>query len=89
VRVSTPAAAYDPEQVAADARAADPGLPQEAALRLARDAWRHLQEAGAVDPAEIARRLMVDHHRDGATAANVVAVAAVQFCAVHGVDPQA
>jgi hypothetical protein len=32
---------------------------------------------------------MVDHPSDGATAANVVAVAAVQFCAAYQVDPQA
>lgn len=77
------------EQVASSAREADPGLPQETALRLAREAWRHLREAGAADPNEIARRLLAGDRAAGATAANVVAVAAVQFCAVHDVDPQA
>jgi hypothetical protein len=80
---------YDADRVASSARQADPGLPQETAVRLARDAWRHLREAGVTDPAEIARRLLADHRADGATAANVVAVAAVQFCAVHDVDPTA
>ena len=47
------------------------------------------REAGPSDPAEISRRLLADHPQDGATAANVVAVAAVQFCAAYEVDPQA
>jgi hypothetical protein len=79
---------YDPDRVASSAREADPGLPPETAVLLARDAWGHLQAAGATDPTEIARRLFADHKAAGATAANVVAVAAVQFCAVHDVDPQ-
>lgn len=81
-------ASYDAARVAASAREADPGLPLDTATRLAQDAWRHLREAGGTDPGEIARRLLADHPSEGATAANVVAVAAVQFCAVHDVDPQ-
>lgn len=84
-----PRGTYDPDRVAASAREADPGLPPDVAAQLARAAWPHLREAGAADPTEIARRLLADHRQDGATAANVVAVAAVQYCAVHDVDPQA
>ena len=84
-----PQGSYDADWVASSARQADPGLPLETASLLARDAWRHLREAGASDPAEIARRLMAEHRSAGATAANVVAVAAVQFCAAYEVDPQA
>jgi hypothetical protein len=84
-----PQGTYDADWVASSARQADPGLPLETALLLSRDAWKHLREAGGTDPAEIARRLMVEHPSAGASAANVVAVAAAQFCAVHEVDPQA
>lgn len=80
---------YDPDWVASSAQQADPGLPQETAQRLAHRAWQHLRDAGATDPAEIARRLLAEDKAAGATAANVVAVAAVQFCAVYDVDPQA
>ena len=81
------AAEYDPDWIAAAARQADPGLPEEDAARLAREAWQHLREAGADDAAEIARRLMAASS-SGATPANVVARAAVDFCAEHGIDPQ-
>lgn len=84
-----PAGAYDPDAVAATARAADPGLPPEEAVSLAREAWGHLQEAGATDAAEIARRLLSGPHATGATPANVVAKAAVDFCQRNGIDPRA
>lgn len=84
-----PKGSYDADWVASSAREADPGLPPETAVRLARQAWDHMCEADAADPAEIARRLMAGNPQAGATAANVVAVAAVQFCAVYEVDPQA
>lgn len=84
-----PQGTYDADWVASSARQADPGLPHETAVLLARDAWLHLRQAGATDPTEIARRLLADHRQAGATAANVVAVAAVQFCAAYQVDPQA
>lgn len=80
---------YDADAVASSARAADPGLPPETAVRLAGQAWQHLREAGPADPAEIARRLLAENPDTGASAANVVAVAAVQFCAAHDFDPQA
>ena len=83
-----PKGSYDADWVASSAREADPGLPREVATLLAEDAWTHMREAGATDPAEIARRLLADHREAGATAANVVAVAAVQFCAAYEVDPQ-
>ena len=84
-----PQGSYDADWVASSAREADPGLPRDVSVELARDAWKHLREAGPSDPSEIARRLFADHRAAGATAANVVAVAAVQFCAVYAVDPLA
>ena len=83
-----PAAEYDPDWVAAAARQADPGLPEEDAARLAREAWQHLREVGADDAAAIARRLMAGSDA-GATPANVVAKAAVDFCTERGIDPRA
>ena len=88
--VSTPEAGeYDPVWVAAAARQADPGLPEDEADRLAREAWQHLREVGAGDVNELARRLLSGPNSTGATPANVVAKAAVSFCETHGVDPQA
>ena len=72
--------------VAASARTADPGLPEETAGALAAQAWEHLRAIGALDAPEVARRLLVDNRAQGATAANVVAVAAVEFCTAYGVD---
>ena len=80
---------YDPEWVAAAARQADPGLPEDEAGRLAREAWQHLRELGADDAAAIARALMTGPNATGATPANVVAKAAVDFCLERGVDPKA
>jgi hypothetical protein len=82
-----PTAEYDPDRVAAAARQADPGLPEEDAARLAREAWQHLREVGADDAAAIARRLM-EGSAAGATPANVVAKAAVDFCTDRGIDPR-
>lgn len=79
--------AYDAERVASAARAADPGLPEETALELAHYAWEHLSAVQRLDAPEIARRLLADHEQAGATAANVVAKAAVDFCAAHDVRP--
>lgn len=88
--VSTPEApAYDPDRVAAAARQADPGLPEDEAARLAREAWQHLRSAGLQDVPEIARRLLAGPNSTGATPANVVAKAAVDFCELHGIDPRA
>ena len=83
------AAFYDPDWVAAEARRADPGLPEDDAARLAREAWQVLREIGADDAPAVARRLMEGPTATGATPANVVAKAAVDFCAEHGVDPRA
>jgi hypothetical protein len=80
---------YDPDWVAAAARQADPGLPEDEAERLAREAWQHLREAGADDAPEIARRLMAGPNATGATPANLVAKAAVDFCTERGIDPRA
>jgi hypothetical protein len=86
--VSNPEPSYDPDRVAAAARAADPGLPEDDAGRLARQAWQHLREAGCGDAAEIARRLMADS-QTGATPANVIAKAACDHCQQLGIDPTA
>ena len=80
-----PQGTYDAEWVAAQARSADPGLPQETAYELAVYAWDHLREVKELDAPEIARRLLADHHSAGATAANVVARAAVDFCQAYEV----
>ena len=82
-------APYDPEWVAAAARQADPGLPEDEAGRLAREAWQHLRELGAEDAAAVARALMAGPNTTGATPANVVAKAAVDFCTERGIDPRA
>ena len=86
--VSHPEPSYDPDRVAASARAADPGLPEDDAARLARQAWQHLREAGCGDAPEIARRLMADS-QTGATHANVIAKAACDYCSELGIDPTA
>lgn len=80
-----PQGTYDAEWVAAQARSADPGLPQETAYELAVYAWEHLREVKELDAPEIARRLLADYHAAGATAANVVAKAAVDFCQAYEV----
>jgi hypothetical protein len=87
--VSHSAPSYDPDRVAAAARAADPGLPEQDAARLAREAWQHLREAGSNDPPEIARRLMAGPSHTGATPAAVMAKAACDYCREMGIDPQA
>lgn len=84
-----PSIPYDPDWVASAAQTADPGLPPDEAARLAREAWQHLREAGAEDAPEIARRLMAGPNATGATPANVVAKAAVDFCRQRGIDPRA
>jgi hypothetical protein len=84
--VGPPHATYDVDRVASSARTADPGLPEETASLLARQAWDHLKSIGELDAPEVARRLLVDNRQSGATAANVVAVAAVEFCTSYAVD---
>lgn len=76
---------YDADWVANSARTADPGLPEETARELAVYAWEHLREVKALDAPEIARRLMADHGDAGASAATVVAKAAVDFCRAYEV----
>lgn len=83
-----PQGTYDADWVASSARESDPGLPREVAVQLARSAWEHLRAVGSSDPNEIARRLLAEYREAGATAANVVAVAAVQYCAAYDVDPR-
>lgn len=80
-----PQGSYDADWVAAQARTADPGLPEETARELAVYAWEHLREVGELDAPEIARRLLADHQVAGATAATVVAKAAVDFCQANEV----
>lgn len=81
-----PQGSYDADWVAATARTADPGLPEETARELAVYAWEHLREIGELDAPQVARRLMADHPDAGATPAAVVAKAAVDFCEAYGVD---
>jgi hypothetical protein len=80
-----PQGSYDADWVASAARQKDPGLPEETARELAVYAWDHLRAVGELDAPEIARRLFADHQKAGATAANVVATAAVDFCRSYGV----
>lgn len=82
-----PQGSYDADWVAAMARSADPGLPEETARELSVYAWEHLREVKELDAPEIARRLLADHRDAGATAANVVAKAAVDFCREYDVTP--
>jgi hypothetical protein len=78
---------YDAEWVARTARTADPGLPEETARELAVYAGEHLREVKALDAPEVARRLLADHPQAGATAASVVAKAAVDFCRAYDIQP--
>lgn len=82
-----PQGSYDADWVAASARSADPGLPEEMARELAVYAWEHLRALRELDAPEVARRLMADHPGAGATPAAVVAKAAVDFCEAYGVTP--
>jgi hypothetical protein len=82
-----PPGSYDPDWVANTARTADPGLPEEMARELAVYAWEHLRAIHELDAPEVARRLMAEHRTAGATAANVVAKAAVDFCVAYEVQP--
>jgi hypothetical protein len=68
---------YDPEAVANAARAQDPSIDLEVAIRLAREAARHVA-AGARDPAEVARRCLAEHPETDASWANHVARAAIE-----------
>ena len=82
-----PQGSYDADWVANTARTADPGLPEVLARELATAAWDHLRAIHELDAPEVARRLMTDFDTAGATAANVVAKAAVDFCAAYDVQP--
>lgn len=81
-----PQGAYDADWVVASARQKDPGLPEETARELAVYAWEHLRQMGELDAPELARRLLADHQAAGASPANVVARAAVDFCRAYAVD---
>ncbi len=81
-----PQGTYDADWVAATARQKNPGLPEETARELAVYAWDHLRAVGELDAPEVARRLLADHPRAGATPANAVAVAAVEFCRSYEVS---
>jgi hypothetical protein len=85
----TGARPYDTDAVAAAAMSKDPGLDRELALQLAGEAWDELQDIGALDAPEVARRLLARHPRAGATPAAQVASAAVEVCRASAVDPAA
>jgi len=72
--------------VAATARQADPGLPEGEAERLAHEALGHLRSLGCDDVSAIARALLDGPAETQVTDANVVARAAVDFCATHDLD---
>ena len=80
------AGTYDADWVAATARQQDPGLPAETALLLAQEALAHLQAMASLDAPDLARRLMADHDATGATAAYMIATAAVEFCRAYQVE---
>jgi hypothetical protein len=82
-----PSGSYDAAWVANSARTADPGLPEVLARELAEYAWEHLRAIKELDAPEVARRLLAEHRTAGATAVNVVAKAAVDFCAAYDVQP--
>lgn len=77
-------AGWDDDLVVALARGKDPGLPEETARELAVLAREHLRAVGEPDAPEVARRLLADHREAGATAANVVARAAVEHAVERG-----
>jgi hypothetical protein len=81
-----PQGTYDADWIATSARQQDPGLPAETALLLAQEAFAHLQAMHELNAPELARRLMADHDTTGATAANMVARSAVEFCRTYAVE---
>jgi hypothetical protein len=83
----SPLSGYDADRVALIARGKDPGLPEQTARELAEYAGEHLAAIGALDAPEVARRLLADNRDAGATAAAVVARAAVEFCQEREVRP--
>lgn len=78
---------WDVPAIAAGARLQDPGLPPETAELLAAQVERLLAEIGELDAPALARALMAANSHVGATAANVVATAAVGYCDRHGITP--
>ncbi len=83
---ASPGRNYDAEWVASQARAQDPGLPEEVAREMSVAAQQHLQAMGKLDAPELARRLLADRPCLGASPAAVVAKAAVDFCVEHRVQ---
>lgn len=81
---STSPTGYDAAAVAADARQADPGLPEAEAGRLAAEVETHLRAVGCDDVGAVARLLLKSTTE--VTHANVVARAAVDFCLQHDLD---
>ena len=73
--------ALDPVAIAAAARQRDPGLPPETAELLARQAGDLLQAGQGMDAPALARELLAANMDVGATAANMVATAAVSVAA--------
>lgn len=78
--IGPPRGSYDADWVAQTARTADPSLTEQTAQELAVAAWDHLREVGEFDAPEVARRLLAENPDAGASAANFVAKAAVDFC---------
>lgn len=78
---------WDVPEIAATARRQDPGLPPETAELLAGQAEQVLAGLAELDAPALARALLAANAHVGATAANVVATAAVAFCRANGITP--
>jgi hypothetical protein len=73
-------AGYDAAAVARLASSRHPGLDPAAVDRLAVLAGEHLHDLGSLDAPELARRLLADEDPPDASAATVIAAAAVEHC---------
>ena len=71
---------YDVAAVARLVAERHPGLAPDAVTRLAEAAKTHLAEMGELDAPELARRLLAHEPPVDASAASVVAAAAVEHC---------
>jgi hypothetical protein len=79
---------YDPEVVAREAMSKDPGLDSGLALRLAKEAGAILAEDPDAAGPEVARKLLVDNRKTGATPVNCIATAAVSHRLDAGPAPR-
>ena len=71
----------DLEWIVSTARQSDPSLDHDIAQKLAGEALRILAGTEPADAPSVARALFAAHPRYGATSANVVATAAIDYLA--------